>query len=115
MKYTYATLLLEETGAEINERNLTAVLEAAAAEFSSSRVKALVAALEDIDIGECAAAAPEDDGVAAEDAEVTTAIDESEFAFDTDADSDPSTTAAAEEVSAINVAQSSRDEPTEGR
>lgn len=58
MKYTYATLLLHETGAEINEHNLTSVLEAADAnEITNSRVKALVAALEDVDIGDYAAAA----------------------------------------------------------
>lgn len=62
MKYTHATLLLDETGAEINERNLTAVLEAADAEFTTSRVKAVVAALEGVDVGEYAATAP-DDGV----------------------------------------------------
>ena len=55
MKYTHATLLLEETGAEINETNLTAVLEAADAEFTTSRVKALVAALEGVDVGAHAA------------------------------------------------------------
>lgn len=55
MKYTYATLLLNETGAEINEHNLTNVLEAAEAdEITSSRIKALVAALEDVDIAEYA-------------------------------------------------------------
>ena len=52
MEYTYATLLLEETGEEIGEDNLTAVLEAAGADVSTSRVKALVAALEDVDVGE---------------------------------------------------------------
>lgn len=58
MKYTYATLLLHETGAEINEQNLTNVLEAARAdEITTSRIKALVAALEDVDISEYAAAA----------------------------------------------------------
>lgn len=49
MKYTYATLLLDETDAEINERNLTAVLEAAGADVTTSRVKAMVAALEGVD------------------------------------------------------------------
>lgn len=50
MEYTYATLLLDESDEEINERNLTAVLEAADCQVQESRVKALVAALEDVDI-----------------------------------------------------------------
>lgn len=50
MEYAYATCLLNESGEEINEKNLTAVLEAANSEVHESRVKALVAALEDIEI-----------------------------------------------------------------
>ena len=50
MEYAYATCILNETGEEINEANLTAVLEAAGSDVQSSRVKAIVAALEDIDI-----------------------------------------------------------------
>jgi large subunit ribosomal protein L12 len=50
MEYAYATLILNETGAEINERNLTAVLEAAGVDVIESRVKAIVAALEDVDV-----------------------------------------------------------------
>jgi large subunit ribosomal protein L12 len=61
MEYVYAALILNETGEEINESNLTDVLEAAGASVSESRVKALVAALEDVDIDEAveeAAAVP---------------------------------------------------------
>lgn len=50
MEYTYATCLLSETGEEINEENLTAVLEAAGSPVQESRVKAIVAALEDIQV-----------------------------------------------------------------
>jgi large subunit ribosomal protein L12 len=50
MEYAYATCLLNESGEEINEQNLTAVLEAANSEVHESRIKALVAALEDIEI-----------------------------------------------------------------
>jgi large subunit ribosomal protein L12 len=50
MEYVYAALILNETGAEINEDNLTDVLEAAGVDVEESRVKALVAALEDVDI-----------------------------------------------------------------
>jgi large subunit ribosomal protein L12 len=50
MEYAYATCILNETGEEINERNLVAVLEAAGCEVQESRVKAIVAALEDVEI-----------------------------------------------------------------
>jgi len=50
MEYVYAALLLHESGEEINEDNVTAVLETAGITVEESRVKALVAALEDVDI-----------------------------------------------------------------
>jgi large subunit ribosomal protein L12 len=61
MEYVYAALILHESGEEINEENLTGVLEAAGVDIEESRVKALVAALEDVDVEEAiasAAAAP---------------------------------------------------------
>jgi len=61
MEYVYAALILNESGEEINEDNLTDVLDAAGVDVEESRVKALVAALEDVDIEaavEQAAAAP---------------------------------------------------------
>jgi len=61
MEYLYAALVLHNTGEEINEENVTSVLEAAGADVDESRVKALVAALEDVDIDdavESAAVAP---------------------------------------------------------
>ena len=57
MEYVYAALILHETGEELNEDNLTAVLESAGADVEESRVKALVAALEDVDIEEAVAEA----------------------------------------------------------
>jgi len=54
MEYVYAALILNESGAEINETHLTDVLEAAGVDVEQSRVKALVAALEDVDIDEAA-------------------------------------------------------------
>ena len=57
MEYVYAALILNETGEEINESNLTDVLEAAGVDVEESRVKALVAALEDVDIDEAVAEA----------------------------------------------------------
>ena len=68
MEYVYAALILNEAGEEINEENITAVLEAAGVDVEQSRVKALVAALEDVDIEEAietAAAAPAAAGGAA--------------------------------------------------
>jgi large subunit ribosomal protein L12 len=68
MEYVYAALTLNESGEEINEENITAVLEAAGVDVEQSRVKALVAALEDVDIEEAietAAAAPAAGGAAA--------------------------------------------------
>jgi large subunit ribosomal protein L12 len=50
MEYVYAALILHESGEEINEDNLNDVLEAAGVDVEESRVKALVAALEDVDI-----------------------------------------------------------------
>ncbi len=50
MEYVYAALLLHEADAEINEDNLTDILDAAGVSVEESRVKALVAALEDVDI-----------------------------------------------------------------
>jgi len=61
MEYVYAALILNESGEEINEDNLTNVLDAAGVDVEESRVKALVAALEDVDIDEAvseAAAVP---------------------------------------------------------
>ena len=61
MEYIYAALILNESGEELNEENLTNVLDAAGVDVEESRVKALVAALEDVDIEEAveqAAAVP---------------------------------------------------------
>ena len=67
MEYVYTALTLNEADAEITEDNITAVLEAAGVDVEESRVKALVAALEDVDIEEAvetAAAAPAAGGAA---------------------------------------------------
>ncbi|MDO8871009.1 MAG: 50S ribosomal protein P1 [Methanobacteriales archaeon HGW-Methanobacteriales-1] len=64
MEYIYAAMLLHTTGEEINEGNVKKVLESAGAESDDARIKALIAALEDVDIEEAmektavAAAAP---------------------------------------------------------
>ncbi|WP_336134033.1 50S ribosomal protein P1 [Natronomonas amylolytica] len=80
MEYVYAALILHETGEEINEDKLTDVLEAAGVDVEESRVKALVAALEDVDVEEAietAAAAPAG-GAAAGGAAAGAADDEAE-------------------------------------
>lgn len=50
MEHVYAALLLNEANRELNEANLTAVLEAAGCPVVESRTKALVAALEGVDV-----------------------------------------------------------------
>jgi len=52
MEYVYAALLLHEAGKEINEKNLKKVIEAAGIEADEARIKALVSALEGVDIEE---------------------------------------------------------------
>lgn len=52
MEYVYAALLLHEAGKEINEENLKKVIEAAGIEADEARIKALVSALEGVDIEE---------------------------------------------------------------
>lgn len=88
MEYVYAALILNETGEELNEDNLTDVLEAAGVDVEESRVKALVAALEDVDIDEAveeAAAVPAATGGAAGgEVEADDGDDEEEAADDED-------------------------------
>ena len=99
MEYVYAALILNEAGEELNEDNITAVLEAAGVDVEQSRVKALVAALEDVDIEEAietAAAVPAAGGAApaadeaeeaeADDAEEDDEADEADAADEDDED-----------------------------
>lgn len=74
MEYIYSALLLNSTGQKIEESSVTKVMSAAGAKPDASRVKALVAALEGVNIKEAiekavpvaAAAAPAAAGQAAE-------------------------------------------------
>ena len=52
MEYMYAAMLLHSAGKEISEDTVTNTLTAAGVKADSSRVKALVAALADVDIEE---------------------------------------------------------------
>ncbi len=93
MEYVYAALILHETGEEINEDNLTGVLEAAGVDVEESRVKALVAALEDVDVEEAietAAAVPAGGagGAAAADDAGADEADEADEADDAEAEAE---------------------------
>lgn len=52
MEYVYSALLLHKAGQAINEKNMEAVLTAAGVKADKSRVKALLAALEGVNIDE---------------------------------------------------------------
>ncbi len=52
MEYVYAALLLHKAGKEINEENVKKVMEAAGINVDEAKVKALVAALENVNIEE---------------------------------------------------------------
>ena len=58
MEYIYAALLLHRAGKPIDEENVTKVLEVAGIQTDPARVKALVAALSEIDIDEAIKSAP---------------------------------------------------------
>lgn len=61
MEYIYAALILHKAGKDVSEEAVTAVLAAAGIAVDDSRVKALIAALDGVDIEEAmnkAAAAP---------------------------------------------------------
>jgi len=61
MEYVYAAMLVHKAGKEINEDAISKVLQAAGVEVDTARVKALVAALDGVNIEEAietAAAAP---------------------------------------------------------
>ena len=57
MEYVYAALLLHKQKKEINEANITNVIKASGAAVNEAQVKALVAALSDVNIDEAIKAA----------------------------------------------------------
>ncbi len=57
MEYVYTAMLLHSAENEINEKNVGAVLKAAGVKADDARVKALVASLNEVDIGEAMSAA----------------------------------------------------------
>ncbi len=50
MEYVYSALVLHSAGKEINEEGIAGILNAAGIEPDESRIKALTACLEDVDI-----------------------------------------------------------------
>ena len=52
MEYVYSALVLHATGKEVTEESVTSVLNAAGATVNEARAKALIAALEGINIDE---------------------------------------------------------------
>jgi len=58
MEYVYAALLLHKAQKEINEANVKKVLEAAGVKVDDAKVKALVSALEEVDIEEAISKTP---------------------------------------------------------
>ncbi|MDO5823552.1 50S ribosomal protein P1 [Methanobrevibacter sp.] len=52
MEYIYAAMILHSAEKEINEENVKSIIEAAGIEAEDARIKALIAALEDVDIDE---------------------------------------------------------------
>ena len=58
MEYVYAALLLHKLQKEVNEANISSVVKASGSEVNDAQVKALVAALADVNIEEAIKAAP---------------------------------------------------------
>jgi large subunit ribosomal protein L12 len=58
MEYVYAALLLHKLQKEVNEANVSSVVKASGAEVNEAQVKALVAALSDVNIDDAIKAAP---------------------------------------------------------
>jgi large subunit ribosomal protein L12 len=52
MEYLYAALLLHHAGREINEQNIRRILDAVAIKTDEAKIKALVSALEGVNIDE---------------------------------------------------------------
>lgn len=79
MEYIYAALILHNAGKEITEETVTAVLTAAGTDVDDARVKALIAALDGVDIEEAiakAAVAPAAAAPAAAPAAAEAAVEE---------------------------------------
>ena len=58
MEYVYAALLLHKLKKEVNETNISSVVKASGTDVNEAQVKALVAALADVNIDNAIKAAP---------------------------------------------------------
>ncbi len=58
MEYVYAALLLHKLDKDVSEENISSVVRASGAEVNETQVKALVAALADVNIDEAVKASP---------------------------------------------------------
>ena len=58
MEYVYAALLLHKLKQEVNETNISSVVKASGTDVNEAQVKALVAALADVNIDDAVKAAP---------------------------------------------------------
>ncbi len=58
MEYVYAALLLHKLKKDVNETNISSVVKASGTEVNEAQVKALVAALADVNIDDAVKAAP---------------------------------------------------------
>jgi len=58
MEYVYAALLLHKLKKEVNETNISSVVKASGTDVNDAQVKALVAALADVNIDDAVKAAP---------------------------------------------------------
>ena len=96
MEYIYAAMILHSADKDINEENVKSIIEAAGIEADDARIKALIAALEDVDIDEAMettamAAAP----AAAAPAAAEAAVEEEEEEEEEDAEEEAEEAAAA--------------------
>ena len=91
MEYIYAALILHKAGKEITEETVTKVLTAAGTEVNDARVKALIAALDGVDIEEAiakAAVAPAAAAPAAAPAAAAAVVEEEEEETEEEAEED---------------------------
>ena len=58
MEYVYAALLLHKLDKEVSEANISSVVKASGTDVNEAQVKALVAALADVNIDDAVKAAP---------------------------------------------------------
>lgn len=88
MELVYAALTLHEAGKEVTEDNLEAIVDAADLDVDSSEIKALIAALEDVDIEEAMETAVATGGAAAPAADSAEDTEEEEEAEEEEEEED---------------------------